>query len=428
MCDTLCREVARNVGRNHRVASQVLPRGYMKLDKDNVLSLISNKPDAIFFDDAMPGFGVRVRGEMRTYVAQYRFDGRQRRVSLGDVRKVPLADARKAAQRHFAHAVLGQDEAARKAAERGKPTVGHVIDLYLDARQGKVRPATLREITRYLRVSWQPLHYMKVGKVERADVAVGLKRIAKESGATSADRARAALSTLFVWAMREGMAEANPVMNTNQQAPESRRDRVLTADEFAAIWRALPDNDYGRIVRLLALTGCRREEIGGLRWSEVDLAKQVITLPAARCKNKREHRVYLSDAAMAVLADCPRRAERDLLFGQSAGPFSGWSQARASLDVAVTKAEGKTLAPWRLHDVRRSVATGMAELGVLPHIVEQVLNHQSGHKGGIAGVYNHALYEREVRAALTLWSEHINEITGGGPAKVAAFPSTGRSS
>jgi integrase len=385
---------------------------HMKLDKDNVLTLTSDKPDAIFFDDSMPGFGVRVRGEVRTFVAQYRVDGRQRRVSLGDVRKVPLADARKAAQRHFAHAVLGDDVAARKAAERGKPTLGHVVDLYLDAREGKVRASTLKEVRRYLKTSWKPLHHMKIDKVERADVAVGLKRIGNASGATSADRARVALSAMFTWTMREGIAEENPVINTNRQAA------------LAAIWHALPtDNDYGRIVKLLVLTGCRREELGALRWSEVDLAKQVITLPATRSKNRHEHKIYLSDAALAVLAECPRRADRDLVFGLGDGPFSGWSWATERLDSAVAKTRSKALAPWVLHDIRRSVATGMGELQVLPHVIEQVLNHQSGHKRGVAGTYNHALYEGQVRAALTVWAAHVKRVTGEGPAKVVPLRS-----
>jgi integrase len=410
--------------RFHKSVGAGAKANHMKLDKDNVLTLTSDKPDAIFFDDSMPGFGVRVRGEVRTFVAQYRFDGRQRRVSLGDVRKVPLADARKAAQRYFAHAVLGDDVAARKAAERGKPTLGHVVDLYLDAREGKVRASTLKEVRRYLKTSWKPLHLMKIDKVERAEVAVGLKRIGKESGATSADRARVALSAMFTWAMREGIAEENPVINTNRQALQSGRDRVMSDAELAAIWHALPtDNDYGRIVKLLVLTGCRRDELGALRWSEVDIAKQVITLPAARSKNKREHKIYLSDAALSVLAECPRRADRDLVFGLGDGPFSGWSWAKERLDEAVVKTKSKALAPWVLHDIRRSVATGMAELQVLPHVIEQVLNHQSGHKRGVAGIYNHALYEGQVRAALTVWADHVKRVTGEGPAKVVPLRS-----
>jgi integrase len=385
----------------------------MKLDKANVLTVTSDKPDAIFFDDDLPGFGVRVRGEVRTFVAQFRVEGRTRRVSLGDVRKISLEAARKAARKHFASAVLGDDVAARRAADRAKPTLGQVVDLYLAARRPQVRATSFREISRYLAVAWRSLHGTKVGKVERADIAAGLKRIAQASGPTSADRAKVALSTMFTWAMREGMCGQNPTIATNKQAIERPRDRVLKDDELAAIWRALPENDYGRILRLLALTGCRRDEIGALRWSEIDAARGCITVPASRSKNKREHKVYLSDSAMAVLATCPRREGRDQVFGLGKGPFSGWSFSKTALDAAIAKATGARLAPWRLHDIRRTCATGMGELQVFPHVIEQVLGHYSGHKAGVAGTYNWAAYEPQVRAALTLWAAHITKITEG---------------
>jgi len=156
----------------------------------------------------------------------------------------------------------------------------------------------------------KPLHSVPVHKVERADVAVELKRIAKDSGGISANRAQTALSSLYSWAMREGLTDTNPVIATNRQAAEVARERVLTDPELATIWNALPDTDYGRIVKLLVLTGQRREEIGGLHWSEIDLDKRMISLPASRTKNKRPHDIPLSDSALEVLSECQRRARR----------------------------------------------------------------------------------------------------------------------
>jgi integrase len=172
-----------------------------------------------------------------------------------------------------------------------------------------------------------------------------------------------------------------------------------------AIWNALPEGDYGDIVRLLILTGQRREEIGGLRWSEI--AGDTINLPPNRTKNGLAHFVPLSAPARAILAARPH-AERDHVFGRGDGEagFAGWSAAKASLDKRLN------LKPWTLHDLRRTCATGMAELGTPPHIVELVLNHISGHKGGIAGIYNHAVNGKERREALDQWATHFMQLVG----------------
>jgi integrase len=162
-----------------------------------------------------------------------------------------------------------------------------------------------------------------------------------------------------------------------------------------------------------------------MHWSEIDEDKKRWTIPGSRTKNHREHMVPLSDSALALVAASLRRIDRDYVFGD--GPrrnsddqrgFSGWSKAKAALDQRILEArqradpKGKRLL-WRLHDLRRTCATVMADrLGVLPYIVEAVLNHVSGHKAGVAGVYNRAKYEGEVRDALTRWDEHVSGIVG----------------
>lgn len=196
---------------------------------------------------------------------------------------------------------------------------------------------------------------------------------------------------------------------TSKASNGRSRDRVLSDIELAAIWKALPNDQYGDIVRLLILTGQRREEIAGLHWSELNLAKSVISLPSERTKNSRPHDVHLSAAAVTILDGLPRRAGRDLIFGEGAGPFQGWSKAKAALDKAIADncTENGHVVPWRLHDIRRTVATRMSDLGVQPHVVEAVLNHVSGHKAGVAGTYNRSLYGPEKRAALELWSDYV---------------------
>jgi integrase len=187
----------------------------------------------------------------------------------------------------------------------------------------------------------------------------------------------------------------------------------------------LPDSDYGEIVKLLILTGQRREEIGALRCSEVDLEETVIMLPPDRTKNGRPHEVPLSPPALAILKSHTARAGRDFLFGDGPrngsdrqGGFQGWSKSKATLDKQAA------IGSWRLHDVRRTVATRMAELGVQPHVIEAVLNHISGHKAGVAGVYNRSSYAAEKRAALELWGKHVQLLIDGGKygERVVKFP------
>jgi integrase len=177
----------------------------------------------------------------------------------------------------------------------------------------------------------------------------------------------------------------------------------LTRDELRKLWRSLGDDRFSDIVRLLLLTGSRRAEIGMLQWSEVDLARKMIVLAPARTKNGRQHELPLSTQALAILKRQPHRNASNFLFGERG--FNVFGRAKQELDQRLH------IAPWRLHDLRRTCATGMAELGVQPWYVEAVLNHQSGHKQGVAGTYNRARYADEMRSALQRWADHLDKIT-----------------
>jgi integrase len=216
------------------------------------------------------------------------------------------------------------------------------------------------------------------------------------------------------------------VLATNRPIVPKPRERVLSDGELAEVWRAAGDDTYGTIVRLLILTGQRREEIGGLRWSEIDFTTQTIGLPAertrngrARTKNGRAHEVPLSEPAMRLITATPRRLDRDFVFGTGANGFGGYSVPKRALDqriAEVRQAAGaeEPMAPWVLHDLRRSLATGLGErLGVLPHVVEAILHHVDGHKRGVAGVYNRASYDKEKRAALAMWAAHVVALVEG---------------
>ena len=287
-------------------------------------------------------------------------------------------------------------------------TLRGVIDGYLTRYAAKrLKPGTFTDVERYLRRHWAPLLELPVRRVMRADVAMRLARIADDSGGYAANRARVALSAVYAWAIAEGLGDGNPVVGTRKAAEEVARDRVLTNEELSAIWRQAGDGDFGAIVRLLILTGQRREEVSAMAWDEVDLEGATWRIGGDRTKNTRSHDVPLTSEAVQMLRRVERRDDRALVFGSRVGPFSGWSKAKTSLDARVSAALGRAPAPWRLHDIRRTVATRLADIGVLPHVVEAVLNHISGHKAGVAGVYNRASYAAEKRAALDLWAGHV---------------------
>jgi len=392
----------------------------MKLNQRTAtaLKLPSGKPEHFYWDDDLRGFGLRVRKDShRTWVVGYRSPGRRyRRVTLGDVAKLSAEQARTEAKRIFGDLTRGIDPLAERQAQRlgAAKTLRSVIDTYLERKQAKLRPSSYRMAAAYLTNPryFGPLHSSGIADISRADIAVRLTRIEKESGPLVARAARAALAALFTSAWKAGIVPQNIVVATEAPAPAQDRKRVLDDDELVAIWKSCGDDDYGKIIRLLMLTGCRRNEIGGLRWNEIgknDKGKPIIALPADRVKNKRTHVLPLLPMAQEIIDAVPKRG--DYLFGSTG--FTGWSAGKAALDERLAG-----VADWRLHDLRRTVATWMAEHGkVLPHVIEAVLNHYDGHRSGDHGRYNRAPYEQQIRAALALWTNHLRSLVEGGERK-----------
>ena len=279
-----------------------------------------------------------------------------------------------------------------------------------------MRPRTLVEVSRYLREHFKALHNSPIDGITRRDVAARLVAIKNQSGAATAGAARNALSAFFVWAMGEGLCESNPVIGTNRPETNGARSRVLSDAELARVWNACDGgSEHSAVVKLLILTGCRRAEIGDLCWAW--FSPDTFTIPVEHSKNGRAHTLPVLPAMRSILDTVPHMANRDQLFGERSHGFTRW-HCKSELD------ERSGVANWTLHDLRRTVATRMADLGVQPHIVEAVLNHQSGHKGGIAGVYNRSPYEREVRNALATWHDHLRTLVDGGERKVLTFPQT----
>jgi integrase len=275
-----------------------------------------------------------------------------------------------------------------------------------EASKKGLRPNTKRALTRYFTKLWAPLRDIPIGSVKRADVATRLQEITRANGATSAARARANLSALYGWAMREGLCEVNPVMATNNPAEGIKpRDRVLSDLELDLIWRACQDDDFGRIIKLLILTGCRREEIGALQWPEIDTAAGAVTIPGERTKNHQAHTLPLPSAALELLP--PPRADRRFVFGSRGPGFTAWAYSKMALHNRIAEAAGKPLAPWVLHDLRRTMRTGLGKIGVPPHIAELVINHAPG---GVQAIYDRHRYQPEIKAALAAWADHLMPI------------------
>jgi integrase len=371
------------------------------------IKLPKGKSDCIVFDDDIAGFGLRLReGGSRTWVYQYRIGKKQRRMVLGSAKSVPLSLARKNASDLEAKVRLGGDPAMNK--ETARIEVGNTFavlaDQFLEARKRSWRTRTYEEVKRYLIKDAKSLHPFSITAIAQRNVANLLSDIAKEKGDVTANRVRSSLCAFFGWIIREGvrLPEGNVASYTNKRE-ESSRDRVLTDGELGLIWNACLDDDYGAILKLLMLTGQRANEIAQLRWNEVH--DQQIVLPAERTKNARSHVIPLSETAKGILPWF-RKGDRKFVFGRDDTGFSGWGKAKEKLEARVAEAE-KPLEHWTVHDLRRTVATRMAELGVQPHIIEAVLNHVSGHKGGVAGIYNRATYDKEKRDALNLWAEHV---------------------
>jgi integrase len=398
----------------------------MKLDKSvTKLVLPAGKIDHIIWDEAMPGFGFRLRAAgggkvLRSWVAQYRRDGATRRYRIGSAEVVSAEMARAEAKRILGKVALGGDPAGDRTDRRGKDrqTFDTVAAEYLVLAEKRLRPRSFDETKRYLTGSYfEPLHIMPIDRITRKDVAARLVSIMTKSGGPAASRAKVALSAFFTWAMRSGITESNPVINTLEPEGSVPRERVLSDEELVAIWRACGDDDYGRIIRLLVLTGCRRGEIGGMCWSEFvpppppcqDMDTRVWILPAARAKNGRALTLPLPPAAWRIVDSVPHIVGRDQLFGERSGVgFRSWYCGKTELDARC----GVTA--WTVHDLRRTVATRMGDLGIQPHIVETILNHASGYKRGVAGTYNRSIYERDVRAALILWADRVRTLVGGG--------------
>jgi integrase len=396
-----------------------------------LISVPNGQRDVLVWDTKTPGFFLRKFASGRAmWGVRYHVGNKQRRVHLYDAAvRGTLAKARNEAADVRAKARLGTDVVAERtaAAEASAKsiTLGKLAERYLaDRRDAKRpngepawRPRYYLEVYRHLTKDWKPLAAAAIKAIGRQDIVKIIDDIAVSQGRVAADRARTALSGLYAWAIDGGHCEATPLLHIKRRAESGARERTLTQDELREVWFAADavGGDYARIVKLLILTGQRRDEIGRLAWTEISANGDRIDFPDRRTKNHRPHLVPLSAEALAVLPPRPN-SDRLMVFGRIGTGFSGWSKAKAEIDEAIGVARHErrvkeAMAPWRLHDLRRTFVTMVSEKRfALPHVVEAIINHVSGTKGGVAGVYNKALYLEERTQALAAWGRFVREL------------------
>jgi integrase len=390
------------------------------------------KRDVFVYDLSLSGFYLRVYANGRaSYGVDYYIAGKRRRMSLGPAAKGALGAARKNAAEILAKARLGADTLGERKAvrERGEKSFGKLVMQFLDDRESRLASSTHIEWKRYLERYMTALHASAVSAIERRDLITEIDRIAGQRGAVTADRCKEALSAFFAWCVECQHIEANPALGISRRSQKQSRSRILEDAELKEVWRHAGDGPHGLIVKLLVLTGQRRAEIGSLQWSEIDQKKKLLVLASERAKNRREHIVPLSTAAMSILAQSPHWEGQGFIFGQSGhSGYSGWSRSKERLDHRIAKArqdQGQAAMPeWTLHDLRRTAASGMARLGVALPVIERALNHVSGSFGGIVGVYQRHTFEKEMREALELWAEHVLSVCEASPASSLAEQAT----
>lgn len=384
---------------------------------DKVLEKL-NPPDGgrlEVFDALLPGFGVRIsKSGGRTFFLFYRYDGKQRRATLGKYPVMKLADARAAARPLIEIAKAGGDPSAiieaeaASPAERSEPASITFKQLKEDfiLRYAKPRNRAWHEVERifdkYVVPQWG---HRPAAEIKRQDIIKLLDELVDRGVPVMAKQTHAAIRRLFNWAADRDMVDGSPCVRIPVPGHAIERDRILTEAEIRAVWNAAGQltAPFGACIKLMLLTGQRRSEVAGAAWSHLDLKKALWTLPREATKIDRAHEVPLSAAALSILRKVPKHW--DLAFSiRGAVPIAGFSLIKADLD----RLSGVT--DWRLHDLRRTAASGMAKLGVLPHVVEKILNHQSGVIRGVAAIYNRHGYLEEKREALEQWGREVSRI------------------
>jgi integrase len=383
-----------------------------------------------YFDSSFGGLALRVTEHgHKSWSLHYRMSGRLRRLTLGAYPALLPKDARRAAMKALERVRDGVDPAEEKRQRRDTAAVALAdtfaacLTDYLIAVRRNTAPSTTREVQRVLTREFLPYWRNRpIGSITRGDISHRISAIVGRGADVMANRALSYLRRLFTWAMNEGRLAASPLTGMKPPAKETTRDRVLDDDEIRWLLRACDSEGEhwsGLLTKLLLLTAQRRDEVAGMRWSELDLANATWRLSGERTKNGQAHEIHLSDAACAILNKMPRISDYAFTVTGTT-PVTGFSKVKRRLDAAALAAKRAELGPecdavpgWTHHDLRRTAATGMARLGVAPHVVDKILNHVSGSIKGVARIYNRYECLPERRTALEAWGRHVAALASG---------------
>jgi integrase len=383
------------------------------MTKSAVDALKAASKDTVYWDAGLPGFGVKVTPRSRkVFVVLYRIGGagsRLRKYTIGPYGRVTLQMARAEAQKVLAARLEGRDPATEKRESKRRMTADRVDDLievFIVQHVSKTRKAA--EISRLLRrevVSrWGNRCVHAIGKRDIVELA---SEIAQRGTPMAANTLLKVIKTFLNWCVGRAVIDASPAEGVPLPGKEVARDRVLTNNELASVIRAGRQigGAYGGIVEMLALTGQRREEVAQMVGDEIDFNSRTWTLPGSRTKNGKPHIVHLSEACIKLI----KRASRSGSYVFSISgvrPFQNFTNAKRVLD------ELSGVTGWRLHDLRRTCVSGMARLGVPPHVADKILNHQSGTISGVAAVYQRHDFLAERKLALERWGQYIETLVG----------------
>jgi integrase len=358
------------------------------------------------FDQSHPGLALRVSyGGARTWVYFYRLHGpKLHRMTLGHFPAMSLAEARDAWRTAHKRVSSGENPAGHRPV--AADTFAAIFEDWLKRDQASNR--SVGEVRRAIEVDVMPAWRDRlIGTIARRDVIERIDAVADRGAVIAARRLHAYLHRLFRWCVGRGILEVNPMADLPRPGAETRRDRVLSDAELAAVWKGTEKLGwpFGPVVKLLILTGARRSEIGRLRWSEIE--GDAIKLAGERTKNREEHIIPLAQPAVEIIEALPHIDGGYVFSTTGKTPVSGWSKVKEALD----KATGP-LPDWRLHDLRRSCATGLQRLGIGLQVIESVLGHVGGSRSGVIGTYQRHAFGPEKRQALDAWAREVERIAG----------------
>lgn len=390
------------------------------------LKIEGGRKDRMVFDVACPGLGVRITAKgTRTFIVQWTDPATKQKVreKLGVWGGLTIEQAREAARARLGAVAKGINPKAERQRQRVEAkrdraemalTFDALISEWAELHLAHRRPRYAAEAERALRHVLAGLMQVPAARITRTDAVNALDKPVSDGKTAMASRTLAYARACYRWAMKRGKVFANPFQDLPVPAGTSDRDRVLTDDELFAVWTAASTLPYpfGPFFQLAILTLQRREEVAGMRWSEISADMVVWTIPGERMKNGRPHDLHLSEAARAVLHAVPKVDGCDYVFSTTGKtPISGFSRGKAALDASVTAVRNRMLAepmpPWRLHDLRRTGVTTLARLGFDSIIADKLLAHKPAKLRGVAAVYQRHDFGPERARALDAWADHV---------------------